>query len=144
MGFCLSLSEDWSARCLHLEAALSDQESQAILDISQANLTATKITSTAPSHLTERNLMSKIDDEFTLIESKLSGFITQDGMTIEVCIYRGDAERTWQLEVVNEEGTSIVWDGRFETDQAAMDEVKHSIKTEGMTSFLSDPDETKH
>ena len=88
--------------------------------------------------------MSKPDDEFTLIRSKLSGFITQDGMTIEVCIYRGDAERTWLLEVVDEEGTSIVWDDRFETDQAAMDEVKHTIKTEGMASFLSDPDETKH
>jgi hypothetical protein len=30
--------------------------------------------------------MSKSDDEFTLIASKLSGFITQDDMTIEVCI----------------------------------------------------------
>ena len=88
--------------------------------------------------------MSKTDDEFTLIRSKLSGFITQDGMTIEVCIYRGDAERTWQLEVVNEEGTSIVWDDRFETDQAAMDEVKRTIEADGMASFLSDPDETKH
>ena len=88
--------------------------------------------------------MSKSDDEFTLIESKLSGFITQDEITIEVCIYRGDAERTWLLEVVDEEGTSIVWDDRFVTDQAALDEVKRSIETEGMASFLSDPDETKH
>jgi hypothetical protein len=88
--------------------------------------------------------MSKLDDEFTLIESKLSGFITQDDMTIEVCIYRGNAERTWLLEVVDEEGTSIVWDDRFETDQAALDEVKRTIETEGMASFLSDPDETQH
>ena len=88
--------------------------------------------------------MSKSDDEFTLIESKLSGFITQDEITIEVCIYRGDAERTWLLEVVDEEGTSIVWDDRFVTDQAAMDEVKRTIETDGMASFLSDPDETKH
>jgi hypothetical protein len=88
--------------------------------------------------------MSKLDDEFTLIRSKLSGFITQDDMTIEVCIYRGDAERTWQLEVVNQEGTSIVWDDRFATDQAALNEVKRTIETEGIASFLSDPDETKH
>jgi hypothetical protein len=88
--------------------------------------------------------MSKSEDEFTLIRSKLSSFITQDGMTIEVCIYRGDAERTWQLEVVNQEGTSIVWDDRLETEQAAMDEVKGTIETEGMASFLSDPDETQH
>jgi hypothetical protein len=95
-------------------------------------------------HLPEPYPMSKSDDEFTLIESKLSGFITRDDMTIEICIYRGDAERTWQLEVVNQEGTSIVWDDRFETEQAAMDEVKRTIETEGMASFLSDPDETKH
>ena len=41
--------------------------------------------------------MSKIGDEFTLIESKLSGFITQDDITIEVYIYRGDAE--WNMGV---------------------------------------------
>ena len=83
--------------------------------------------------------MSKLDDEFTLVRSKLSGFITQDGATIEVCIYRGDVERTWQLEVVNQEGTSLVWDDRFLTEQDAMDEVKRTIETEGMASFLSDP-----
>ena len=88
--------------------------------------------------------MPKIDDEFTLIESKLSGFITEDGMTIEVCIYRGDAERTWLLEVVDEEGGSTVWSERFETDQAALDEVKRTIEADGMASFSSDPDETLH
>lgn len=88
--------------------------------------------------------MSKIDDEFMLIESKLSGFITQDGMTIEVWIYRSDAERTWLLEVVDEEGGCTVWGDRFETDQAALDEVKRTIETDGMVIFLSDPDETMH
>ena len=92
----------------------------------------------------ERNLMPKIDDEFTLIESKLSGFITEDGMTIEVCIYRSDAERTWLLEVVDEEGGSTVWGERFETDQAALDEAKQIIEKDGMAIFLSYPDETKH
>jgi hypothetical protein len=82
-------------------------------------------------HLPEPKPMSKSDDEFTLIRSKLSGFITQDDMTVEVCIYRGDAERTWQLEVVNQEGTSIVWDDRFATDQAAMDEVNAQLKQRG-------------
>jgi hypothetical protein len=88
--------------------------------------------------------MSNNDDEFTLIESKLSGFITQNDTTIEICIYRGGAEKTWVLEIVDEEGTSIVWDDRFETDQAAMDEVKRTIETHGIASFLSDTDETQH
>jgi hypothetical protein len=30
--------------------------------------------------------MSKSDDEFMLIESKLSGFVTKEGVTIEVYI----------------------------------------------------------
>ena len=88
--------------------------------------------------------MSKSGDEFTLIESKLSGLITQDDITIEVSIYLGDAEKTWLLEVVNQEVSSIVWDDRFDAHQAALDEVKRTIETEGMTSFLSDPDETQH
>jgi hypothetical protein len=99
---------------------------------------------TALTYLPEPYPMSKSDDKFTLIESKLSGLITQDDITIEVSIYRGDAEKTWLLEVVDEEGTSIVWDDRFVTDQAALDEVKRTIETEGMASFLSDSDETKH
>ncbi len=88
--------------------------------------------------------MSKTDDEFTLIESKFSGFISRDSMTIKVCIYRGDSEKTWVLEVVNKEGTSIVWDERFATEQAAMDEVRRTIEIEGMASFLSDPDEIQY
>jgi len=115
-----------------------------ILDFNQSNLILSITAVSALTHLLEPYPMSKSDDEFTLIESKLSGLITQDDITIEVCIYRGDAERTWLLEVVDEEGTSIVWDDRFETDQAAMDEVKRTIETEGMASFLSDPDETQH
>ena len=46
--------------------------------------------------------MPKNDDEYTLIESKLGGFITRDGVTIECSIYRGDAEQTWVLEVVDD------------------------------------------
>jgi hypothetical protein len=51
---------------------------------------------------------------------------------------------TWVLEVVDHEGASTVWDERFAAEQTAMDEVKRTIETEGMASFLSDPDETKH
>ena len=98
----------------------------------------------APIHLLERNPKSSSDDEFRLIESRLSGFITQNDMTIEVFIYRSNAERVWLLEVVDEEGTPIVWDERFATNWAALDEVKRTIEAERMGNFLSDPDGTKH
>ena len=87
--------------------------------------------------------MSKMED-YTIIRSKLSGLLTQEDVTIEVCIYRGDAERTWILEVVDEEGTSTVWPEGFLTEQAAMEELKRTIEKEGMGMFVSGSGEPKH
>ena len=39
----------------------------------------------------------------------------------------------WSLEVVDETGTSIVWDDLFPTDQAALDEALKTIREEGIT-----------
>lgn len=83
-------------------------------------------------------------EDFTVIHSKLSGIIERDGNTIELCIYRGDAERSWILEVVDAEDGSTVWDERFATEQAAMDELNRTIDREGMGVFSSDQGETKH
>ncbi|MCK5494838.1 MAG: hypothetical protein KAI80_00385, partial [Hyphomicrobiaceae bacterium] len=59
-------------------------------------------------------------------------------------IYRAETERSWLLEVVNEEGGSTVWNERFTTEQAAMDELNRTIKLEGIQVFSSDtrPNET--
>ncbi|WP_229333097.1 hypothetical protein [Halomonas sp. KAO] len=51
-------------------------------------------------------------------------------------IYRLEEEVDWLLEVVNEEGTSHVWDDRFATDQAALDAVHEAIDEEGIAAFL--------
>ena len=53
-----------------------------------------------------------------LIQSPLSQAITRDGHTLQVDIFRLEDETDWLLEVVNEDGTSHVWDDRFATDQA--------------------------
>ena len=87
--------------------------------------------------------MSKMED-YTIIRSKLSGSLTQEDVTVEVCIYRGDAERTWILEVVDVEGTSTVWDEGFPTEQAALDELKRTIEKEGMAIFVSGSGQAKH
>lgn len=71
-----------------------------------------------------------------LIQSPLSQAITRDGHTLQVDIYRLDEEVDWLLEVVNEEGTSHVWDDRFATDQAALDAVHEAIDEEGVAAFL--------
>ena len=54
-----------------------------------------------------------------LITSSLSRHVTQDGITVELCIYRLETKTEWLLEVVNSSGTSIVWDDQFPSDDAA-------------------------
>lgn len=71
-----------------------------------------------------------------LIQSPLSQTITRDGHTLQVDIYRLEEETDWVLEVVNEDGTSHVWDDRFATDQAALDAVHEAIDEEGVAAFL--------
>lgn len=76
--------------------------------------------------------------EPNLITSGLSRHVTQDGITVELCIYRLETEPGWTLEVVNSEGTSIVWDGLFASDDAANQEFLRTVAEERMASFLDD------
>ena len=74
------------------------------------------------------------EPEPKLIDSELSGHITKDGITVELCIYR--LENTdWSLEVINSKGTSIVWDDLFSSDQTALDEFNQTIAEDGMSAF---------
>jgi len=72
-----------------------------------------------------------------IISSGLSGFVSQDGVTVDVQIYRLEREPAeWSLEVVNDAGTSTVWDDTFATDQLAYDEFRRTVVEEGMKTFL--------
>ena len=79
--------------------------------------------------------MTESDDDYLLIDSPLSGPLRRDGVDVEVCIYRGEDEPGWILEVIDGESNSFVWDDKFETDQAAMDELLRTIRVEGMKQF---------
>ena len=71
-----------------------------------------------------------------LIQSALSRTIREDGTEVRIDIY--SLETTdWSLEVVDETGTSTVWDDSFSTDQAALDEALETIREEGIRTFLS-------
>ena len=59
-----------------------------------------------------------------LVTSGLSGRVTQDGITVEICICRLEHEKLWTLEVVNAAGTSVVWDEQFSSDEEAYAEFK--------------------
>jgi hypothetical protein len=58
-----------------------------------------------------------------------------EGHEFRIEIYRLETDTTWTLEVVDEDGTSTVWDDQFDTDQAALDEVMSTINEEGLSAF---------
>ncbi|HAO35844.1 MULTISPECIES: hypothetical protein [unclassified Hyphomonas] len=73
-----------------------------------------------------------------LVFSSRNGWVTRNGMTVELCIVRLEHGEEWTLEVVNQNGTSIVWDDPFESDEAAFEEFERTIAEEGMEAFLDD------
>ena len=81
------------------------------------------------------------DDAVVLIESSLCGHFDIDNRSVEVAIYRL-ADTNWTLEVVDESGTSTVWEREFETDTAAMEEFVRSVQEEGIERLLAaEPDD---
>ena len=78
------------------------------------------------------------EHEPNLITSSLSRNVTQDGITVELCIYRLETKTEWLLEVVNSAGTSTVWDDQFPSDDAANEEFLRIVAEEGMATFLDD------
>jgi hypothetical protein len=78
-----------------------------------------------------------------LIQSALSRTIREDGTEVRIDIYRLETT-DWSLEVVDETGTSTVWDDSFSTDQAALDEALKTIREEGIKTFLSSKTDVMH
>lgn len=76
-----------------------------------------------------------MEDDFEVEMSPLYQDLTADGKTVRVDIYRGDTGG-WILEVVDEFGNSTVWDDEFDTDVAALDEAKATIRDEGIDSLI--------
>lgn len=72
-----------------------------------------------------------------IIESNLCQIIEVDGQMITVEIYRLE-DTDWQLELVDEDGTSVVWEETFKEDAAAFDEATKSLKEEGLSMFAEE------
>ena len=70
-------------------------------------------------------------EEFEVKYSPLCQTLSRDGVTLEIQIYEGDPGQ-WLLEVVNEHGTSIVWDAQFDHDADALAAVFTTIDDEGI------------
>ena len=71
-----------------------------------------------------------------LVRSGLSGIVSKDNVTVEVIIVRLESESKLSLEVLNNAGTSIVWDDLFDSDEDAYAEFQRTVEEEGMRAFL--------
>lgn len=76
-------------------------------------------------------------EDMELIYSPLQQTYSADGHTLSIQIYRS-ADSLWILEVVDEGGTSTVWDDPFETDKAALEAAFLAIETDGVASFVTE------
>lgn len=80
------------------------------------------------------------DPDPNIIVSELFQSFTKDGVTVEVQIFRFEDDPKWTLEVVNNDGTSIVWDDLFDTDDEAYETFELAVEEEGMVAFLDEDD----
>ncbi len=80
-----------------------------------------------------------MSEEFEVKMSPLCQKISSGGKTVQVDIYANE-EGGWILEVVDEFNNSTVWDDPFDTDSAALAEVKKTIQSEGIEAFTGTND----
>ena len=78
-----------------------------------------------------------MEREPNLVISSASRRIVEDGVPFKVDIYKLEGGDGWSLEVVTEDGTSIVWDDFFEDDRAAFEEATKTILSEGAVAFAN-------
>ncbi len=76
------------------------------------------------------------DRDPNIVHSGLSRTVTIDGVTLHVSIYRLEHDAQWTLEVVNDVGTSTVWDSPFDTDAEALEAFELTLDDEGVEAFL--------
>ena len=68
--------------------------------------------------------------------TSLSREVSRDGVAVRVEIYRLEDRPGWSLEVVNDWGTSTVWNEQFETDDAADSAAQNIVSADGIVAFL--------
>lgn len=76
------------------------------------------------------------DEVYELIESPLTQRLVVEGHMFDIQIYRGADEPMWIVEIVNEKGTSIIPDERYETDEIALETALRDFKQEPIEEFL--------
>ena len=72
-----------------------------------------------------------------LVFSSVGQEVVVEDVLFRIEIFRFERDDEWTLEVVDEDGTSIVWNGTFASDTEAFDIAVATIRTEGAQSFRS-------
>lgn len=75
-----------------------------------------------------------------LIYSQLGHEVAKNGRVIKVQIYRLEDQPTWPLEVVNEQGTSTLWNRSFQTKGDTLSAFRDKLSVEGLGVFLDEPE----
>ena len=78
---------------------------------------------------------SPMNEEFEIKMSPLCQEVSSGGKIVQIDIYEHE-NGGWILEVVDEFNNSTVWDDSFDTDSAALAEVKKTILSEGIESLI--------
>ncbi len=77
-----------------------------------------------------------MEPEPNLVISSASQRVVVESVPFKVDIYKLEGDDGWSLEVVTEDGTSIVWDDLFDDDKTAFEEALATIKKEGPVAFV--------
>ena len=80
--------------------------------------------------------MLHMTHDIEIIHSPLAQTYSAGGHSVDIQIYR-TPDTHWVLEVVDERGTSTVWDDLFETDKLALEYAIKAIETEGIGNFIT-------
>lgn len=80
--------------------------------------------------------MNDTDEDPNIVTSGKSQKVTIDGLPFSIEIYRLENDKTWTLEVVDEENTSHIWDDGFTSDTEACDAAIKAINSEGAIAFM--------
>lgn len=73
--------------------------------------------------------------EPNLVTSHLTQKILVEETYLSLEIYRLEDQDFWTLEVVDDEGTSTVWDDEFSSDKEALDAALNEIDKVGVNGF---------
>lgn len=130
-----------STKPKRLEAAFLKPALMTLLSFAHASNRAPYM-SAALATIPQASRMQKIrrglpmESEPNLIISSASQRVVVENVPFKVDIYKLEGGEGWSLEVVTEDGTSIVWDDLFDDDRAAFEEALTTIQKEGPVAFV--------